>query len=600
MNNKAIKLSVFIFLWIGLAVAISTVPYLFPPQQLVGSYSYDVGFNNKIALLLTVLGCLLFIALGLVNKNNKVSSKPIISVIATNQNLISIKTFWRLSGVCAFIYAIIGLLCGKYSYLGTEMQYFIPHVYDVMAGRTPYVSFEYFYGPAFVYVPAFFATVFPFIGVTGGYTITAIIFQVIGIYFLMDIVNALSLEKKEKNYIFIGYTIYTFPLHMGLNGNMLRITIGIWILMKTLNYCQSNTNSLKKIIVIVLSGIIPFFIAVEQAIFTNIVLWILVLLNIIYQKSWNYLGASLGLFVVYTAIISFFPDYILIIKDFSTGCNNLPVNFGVPLLMLLLCVFMLSYSIGGKLRDINSNKNELLLLLMFFAGLPAMLANHLTTVSFLAILGYVVLRDYSIWIKRFLYVTFLYFVTMSVFGHLTSRIYRNAWYVNAECMIYKYNLCKSDWFKSFLSKVGVNSEELEVKCRNAYISNNIFPFKVEPSYKIAMPFVRNNTYYIYLNQKKQYASQYVPKLLWSPSENSISRTIADLSSSRAEYVLMPQNWQALSNSHHRPISPFASYILKDRIVLRNGNKVYQPLIDYINDNYRQVDNQNFTILLKHK
>ena len=53
-----------IILAIVFIVSFFTVPYLFPPKEMVESMSYDYGFNNQVGVLLVGLSILLFGFLG--------------------------------------------------------------------------------------------------------------------------------------------------------------------------------------------------------------------------------------------------------------------------------------------------------------------------------------------------------------------------------------------------------------------------------------------------------------------------------------------------------------------------------------------------------
>jgi hypothetical protein len=130
-----------------------TIPYLFPPNQISISASYDYGFNNRVGIIMLALASLLIL---------------VFSFLWVNPNKIEIDFFNDLTKrvtlnktfFIGVVFTIIGCgvlryILGKDSYGIGESGYFIPRIHDITSGKTIYKDFDFIPGPIFLYFPYF-------------------------------------------------------------------------------------------------------------------------------------------------------------------------------------------------------------------------------------------------------------------------------------------------------------------------------------------------------------------------------------------------------------------------------------------------------------
>jgi hypothetical protein len=121
---------------------------------------------------------------------------------------------------------------------------------------------------------------------------------------------------------------------------------------------------------------------------------------------------------------------------------------------------------------------------------------------------------------------------------------------------------------------------------------------------ICMPFVRNNKLYEYLNESGKYISLYYYDLTTIGNKTAFDRNLNEMQDKDTAYLLLPANWGNLNKS--KEYSSYFNYwkwqfcTYYPRIPQRNGNILYEPLLDYIKTNYqyKQAIGDNYLLYKK--
>ena len=135
-NSKFITLA---FIGIFFIFAILQLPYYFPPMTPSFSSSYEVGYNNKIAIFIVWIAMLTFAFIGFSSKNNLK-----VSPVDTNDNYNKIsKKHLIIALTFTVLFIFICFICvGDDLNNGGESSYFIFSVKQMVFGLVPYTSTE--------------------------------------------------------------------------------------------------------------------------------------------------------------------------------------------------------------------------------------------------------------------------------------------------------------------------------------------------------------------------------------------------------------------------------------------------------------------------
>ncbi|GHU97757.1 hypothetical protein FACS189483_04660 [Spirochaetia bacterium] len=103
---------------------------------------------------------------------------------------------------------------------------------------------------------------------------------------------------------------------------------------------------------------------------------------------------------------------------------------------------------------------------------------------------------------------------------------------------------------------------------------------------ISTPFGFDQNMYRYLKESKKLVPLYYTSIGYSGSVNGVDRNLIDLKEKEPKYLLLPQDWGKINLlSDYRDMINILFCTYYPALQKRNGNVIYDPLIEYIRANY---------------
>jgi hypothetical protein len=213
---------------VAAATVIFILPFHVPLSGPMDSESYRVGFNNRAAVLGTVLFLGVFYLLRIRSGRSgggdgTDGSSPLNAAgsKARNVNTSSIAaTALLYTLTTAYLYTINS---STDVYFG-DSSYFLKRLDQILMGHAPYRDFSYVYGPALIYLPAYLHLLLAKLGVSvvGAYYLFYALVSCLGLVFLAYAVNAFSLTHRQRQAVFWAFAFLGWPHSMGPNYVYLR------------------------------------------------------------------------------------------------------------------------------------------------------------------------------------------------------------------------------------------------------------------------------------------------------------------------------------------------------------------------------------------
>lgn len=164
-----------------LIAVVFVVPYWFPSKSALLSASALAGFNNGLAynLYVPVLGLLGFLLARLVRDPRAFAPA------AANQPLFHAPPLALLLLIAAHVALFVALYLQRGAFVFAEALYFEDAAYRLNAGQRPFVDFNFFYGPLFVFPTAVLGRL---MGIPLAYALFYVAAYVAGVYLLYVVI----------------------------------------------------------------------------------------------------------------------------------------------------------------------------------------------------------------------------------------------------------------------------------------------------------------------------------------------------------------------------------------------------------------------------
>ena len=210
-------------------LAIFVLPFCFPPKKVVYAASYVYGFNNSLCILSVLLSIGLFF---LVNRRlNPACAGWLVSVFepeaACRKERVRPWVVWLCCSVSVMFTAYLYVHTSPTPtvYYG-EATYFLKRILLLLKGRSPYIDFDYQYGPALLQFPAYLYGLLAPWGVTLKATYYALHAAVscAGFLLLAAVINWLGIDGKQKTVIFALCALMAVNETMGLQCTALALS----------------------------------------------------------------------------------------------------------------------------------------------------------------------------------------------------------------------------------------------------------------------------------------------------------------------------------------------------------------------------------------
>lgn len=590
MMNQFIRVlsstNALIILAIVFIVSFFTVPYLFPPKEMVESMSYDYGFNNQVGVLLVGLSILLF---GFLGYRSKTYDDVVIIVDDTEK--LSFLTFCY--GILFFlVFAFLAFLCGGLL-SSNDYSFFLSHIYEMTYGKIPYKDFAFGYGPLTICLPYLIHSVYPVISVEDAYLISLVLFHSAGLYAIFELVNSLNISLTEKKWMFWSAYLLFFPMTIGVNYQSLRFVLPFWAMWRC------HLMRLKyKFIFFPLSVIFVLTIAPEMGLIYFIAQSIYCALQIYVSQDKSYiiiLSLTFGSTVLF--LYALFPMFTYVMS-FGSGYLNFPFIPSFHLIVFFLCIFVVAYCFGIKFREIDRNVLEISLMILAFGLIPVCLGRcdpgHVTYNGYFVIVFAFVVMLVTFKAARWfvagitvviVWMCFGYYLNLYRYYYVVTPIYNNIEFINSH---------KLD-IEKILSNLGFSIQSTDEKIVELYSRYKKcpphYPTRVDAiigEREVAMPIGAGSKDYFYFLSKGNLVDQYYTRSTSIGTPN-LNKTIVELDKKKPDLLLLPLCWEEICN----PVS-YETYQFQIKNIFfsyyplcpsRNGNIVNKPLVDYIKENY---------------
>ena len=556
INKHSIIMTVLSVVFI---VAFFVIPYHFPTSKLVLSMSYDYGFNNKLGLILVLFGIFTFGLFGFFREK-----RNDIKLFNTNIGGIKRLDYFICLVVLALYVLIIGITNGdKLICYGGECTYFLPHIEDMMAGKVPYKDFIFYYGPAFIYVPYWLHCLLPELSVVFAYLLTLFIFESIGLYCLYEVICHFKLESKYKRFIFYIVFLASFPIALGLNYELLRFVPPFWLLLRLPKTKRSLSFILYPLSVITCLSISP-----EVGLSFMIAIGIYLSLNIVFFKEKHYLFLLLFTIIASFSFMIFYHDMFSMLTSSASGLLNFPFIISLHLIAFFVSLFIIGYNFGIKIRTLKNNILECSFIIMSIGLIPACLGRcdpgHVTYFGLFVFILCFVFISYN---KKFVWLSILIGIVITAFIQFWNVRSYSSYYVN-----------------------------------NYRVNNNNIDITIDHSIlnlcdgDITMPLINRGDMldiYTKLVKDNKYVGLYITRMSYSATPENVFRTINEIDNKNIKYLLFSKDWEEIVEPRNNAwVFKNLFYSFSTRTPIRNSNIVYQPLLDYVRDNYSIYNSDN--------
>lgn len=343
-------------------LALFFLPYAFPPKEPVSAMSFDYGFSNKAGILLIAVFIVIF---GLLGWRSRVRVEPL---FAEGKKLPR-KLFWWCAAVSVLCAVFISFCCGDFlAELGIDNTYFLPYLHDVVAGKRPYVDFEFHYGPVFLYLPYAFYLLIPGLSVVWAYTLGLSVLSVLGLYMVFDVMDRFNAEVKVKSWLYVMITVMIIPVLMGIQYEMFRFAFPFWCLVRL-----DRMKSGWKILWFPLSILVTGATSPEVGVVYFLVVMLYCGLRFLLRKDVVGLISLISTLAAMAVVVVVFQEMFYFLFASASGLLNVPFLVSLHLLLFFLSVFALAFITGIRCGDMKDNVLEISFAVMSFGLIPACL-----------------------------------------------------------------------------------------------------------------------------------------------------------------------------------------------------------------------------------
>jgi hypothetical protein len=210
----------------GASLLIFVLPYYIPMKHEVYSFSYDFGFNNKVAILgalLSLLAAPFF--LGRNSERSKMIDPPQGEPPPSKFPLILMAAL-HTAGI-AFYY-LATLMTNR----TPDGSYFLSHAINMAHGLRPYKDFEFAYGPALLY-PTHWLNMAG-LSVHAAYFLFYLGISFVGLYLAWSFAGLLPVRNSVKTLVFLlpcAISIVSLTT-VGVSYTIVRFVTPLWVLAK--------------------------------------------------------------------------------------------------------------------------------------------------------------------------------------------------------------------------------------------------------------------------------------------------------------------------------------------------------------------------------
>jgi hypothetical protein len=209
--------------WSLCFILVFVVPWFVPVSGPVESDSYVFGFSNRAAVAGAVIGIALLSLLRLrgVSAGETDRASRVLARTPAGERLGGwVVGTWTLVHVATSVF----LTATVFEYTYGEGAYFVSRIDAMSMGRSPYVDFEFAYGPLLLWGPNQLLHFFPHLpgGAKIAYGLWHALLSGLSVLLLAWIVNRFDMTRKQKVLLFCAFSFIAWNETRGVNQLLIR------------------------------------------------------------------------------------------------------------------------------------------------------------------------------------------------------------------------------------------------------------------------------------------------------------------------------------------------------------------------------------------
>ena len=349
------------------------LPYLFPPALRLSSDSYVFGFNNSVAVM-SIVVLLAFASLVRFFQQRRPKQRNQISFshgAFESTNRIPCSTYWMIA-LLYFLFTIFIFWMAqnaRFYNIEWESSYFLWRLKLMeIYGLQPYTDFHFEYGPALIYLPAYFyqtVSVWP-VSQEASYYAFHYLVNLLSLYCIFFLLGRSLMPLGYKKIAFWILGLASFAPYMGLNGIAARFLlpyVSLAIVHQEMTRAWEGVlwmRLLRIFISVFIASVVNILISVEIAIAFSIALIAYSMLA--FRNDFPAPGTSLfawaSAFVLCGWLLP--KPYYESLLSFSKGANNFPLLPAAHLLLYIVTLFIaIPWLIAAGIQSNNKGNHSL-------------------------------------------------------------------------------------------------------------------------------------------------------------------------------------------------------------------------------------------------
>ncbi|HEX4148703.1 MAG TPA: hypothetical protein VHY20_06940, partial [Pirellulales bacterium] len=216
-------------LWVAGALVTLLLPWFVPLRHRLVSSSYNVGFDNQVAMLGSATTALL---LGLYRLRQGPGKDPNPGLPLAELRIRADRATMRTLAPWALLLAVAycGVLGAWHLWIPNntafEMGNALSRIELLLLRQVPYRDFQFNYGPLFLYLPVAIVEIsHHLVGPGTAYFCSLLIFACLGLALLFYVVAAFALPRRVATTIFVLMALASFNFLLGMNYTLVRFAL---------------------------------------------------------------------------------------------------------------------------------------------------------------------------------------------------------------------------------------------------------------------------------------------------------------------------------------------------------------------------------------
>lgn len=591
MLQTSTKWPVFLIVAVAGLAALFTIPYHFPPATMTVSGSYDWGFNNTIGILILGAVCFFYLVAGYFSAAD---AAPFDAPLKSTGGAAVTRRDWLVCvGVSAVLILILAVLSGDFGFGDPESEQFVPAMQRLADGQRVYSDFDFYYGPWLLFVPYLgYLAVSLFGGsVADGYFLGLFILQLLGLAQLRFLINHMPMSDRHRRITFYAAALATLPVHAGINLILFRFITVAWglLLISRIPADQWRRRASTAAGLAALTyGVSP-----EYGIILTIVFLVLAALAWIEGRRLE--SAAMAVVAILAPMVFrlLFPGIFNTIAVYAQGGWRWPFVPSIGMLAFFTAMFVLSFAIGTRIRNLRGNVVYLTLCLAALGSLPAALGRgdpmHLVLNGFMILLlafSFVSVAGRRRVIAAYGGVMVLAFALLLNFSWLW--LYR-ALYLDRIVQTVG-TAAAVDTIRNVASKAeavtGRNLQPFVQELERRYTQPEAVLPTLRESERFIAPMQLSDAMYRQLRAGRQLQPLYFKTFTIISTREEAERALAEFRANRDKTIIAPESFLKLDQPAFQPALINVLFMTRyNRVPYRNGAAVRTPPLNFVRENY---------------